>query len=96
MPGPPAKSSSASTDSMPGAKPRTTPIANARPLEWTEALTDVTDGHVPEAVYDAVRDHFSEKELADLTWAVAAINAWNRISIAFRSEAGTYRAGEQA
>ena len=61
-------------------------------LEWTEALTNVTDGHVPDAVYDAVRGHFSEKELADLTWAVAAINAWNRISIAFRSEAGTYKA----
>ena len=62
-------------------------------LEWTEALTDITDGHVPDAVYDAVRGHFSEKELADLTWAVAAINAWNRVAIAFRSEAGTYRAG---
>src|ERR671919_2228938 len=60
-------------------------------LEWTEALTNITDGHVPDAVYDAVRGHFSEKELADLTWAVAAINAWNRVAIAFRSEAGTYK-----
>ena len=59
-------------------------------LEWTEALTNITDGHVPDAVYDAVRGHFSDKELADLTWAVAAINAWNRVAIAFRSEAGTY------
>lgn len=62
-------------------------------LEWTEALTSVTDGHVPDAVFDAVRGHFSDKELADLTWAVAAINAWNRIAIAFRSEAGTYKPG---
>ena len=61
-------------------------------LEWTEALTNITDGHVPDAVYDAVRGHFSDKELADLTWAVAAINAWNRVAIAFRSEAGTYKA----
>ena len=61
-------------------------------LEWTEALTNITDGHVPDAVYDVVRGHFSDKELADLTWAVAAINAWNRVSIALRSEAGTYRA----
>jgi AhpD family alkylhydroperoxidase len=60
-------------------------------LEWTEALTNVTDGHVPDAVFDAVRGHFSDEELADLTWAVAAINAWNRVSIAFRSEAGTYK-----
>src|SRR6185312_11280249 len=43
-------------------------------LEWTEALTNVTAGHVPDAVYDAVRGHFSDKELSDLTWAVAAIN----------------------
>jgi AhpD family alkylhydroperoxidase len=60
-------------------------------LEWTEALTNITDGHVPDAAYDAVRSHFSEKELADLTWAVAAINAWNRVAIAFRSEAGKYK-----
>jgi AhpD family alkylhydroperoxidase len=60
-------------------------------LEWTEALTKVTDGHVPDAVYEAVRGSFTDKELADLTWAVAAINAWNRVAIAFRSEAGSYK-----
>jgi AhpD family alkylhydroperoxidase len=60
-------------------------------LEWTEALTNVTDGHVRDTVYDTVRSHFSEKEVADLTWAVAGINAWNRIAIAFRSEAGKYK-----
>lgn len=62
-------------------------------FEWTEALTSITDGHVPDSVYDAVRGHFTEKELADLTWAVAAINAWNRVAIAFRSEAGKYKPG---
>jgi AhpD family alkylhydroperoxidase len=60
-------------------------------LEWTEALTNVTDGRVPDTAFDAVRGHFSDKELVDLTWAVAAINAWNRVAIAFRSEAGTYK-----
>lgn len=60
-------------------------------LEWTEALTNIQDGHAPDAVYDAVRGHFSDKELADLTWAIAAINAWNRVAIGFRSEAGSYR-----
>ena len=60
-------------------------------LAWTEALTDITDGHVADAVYDEVRVHFSDKALADLAWAVAAINAWNRVAIAFRSEAGSYR-----
>ena len=60
-------------------------------LAWTEALTNVTDGHDPDAAFDAVRGHFQDKELADLSWVVAAINAWNRIAIAFRSEAGSYR-----
>ncbi|HZW08162.1 MAG TPA: carboxymuconolactone decarboxylase family protein [Phycisphaerales bacterium] len=62
-------------------------------LEWTEALTNVTSGHVPDSVYDSVRGHFSQKELADLTWAIAAINAWNRVAIALRSEAGAYKPG---
>ncbi len=61
-------------------------------LEWTEALTNIADGHAPDAVYEAVRAQFSEKELVDLTWAIAGINAWNRVSIAFRAEAGTYKA----
>ena len=67
-------------------------------FEWTEALTNIHTphgehgSHVPDVVYDAVRGHFSEKELVDLTWAVAAINAWNRVAIAFRSEAGSYKA----
>jgi AhpD family alkylhydroperoxidase len=64
-------------------------------LEWTEAVTDIQDGHAPDAAYDAVRSHFSDKELVDLTWAVAAINAWNRVAIAFRSEAGAYKAHPQ-
>jgi AhpD family alkylhydroperoxidase len=60
-------------------------------LDWTEAVTRVADGQVPDAVYDAVRPHFSEKELADLTLAIAAINAWNRLSIAARLTPGTYQ-----
>ena len=60
-------------------------------LAWTEAVTRVTDGHVPEQVYEEVRPHFSEKELADLTLAVATINAWNRLAIASRSVPGTYQ-----
>jgi len=39
-----------------------------------------------------VRSHFSEKELADLTWIIAAINAWNRVAVSMRSPAGSYRA----
>jgi AhpD family alkylhydroperoxidase len=54
-------------------------------LAWTEALTLVADGHVPDAVYDLARKQFSEKELVDLTAAAVAINAWNRVAIAFRA-----------
>ncbi len=59
-------------------------------LEWTEAVTRITDGHVPDAVHERVRLHLSERELSDLTLAVAAINAWNRLSIAARLVPGNY------
>jgi AhpD family alkylhydroperoxidase len=65
-------------------------------LAWTEALTLVAENHVPDEIYDEVRQHFSEKELADLSLAVVAINGWNRLSISFRSEAGTYQPGDVA
>lgn len=60
-------------------------------LAWTEAVTLVADGQVPDSVYDAVGPHFTTTELADLTCAVATINAWNRISIAGRTVPGGYR-----
>lgn len=53
-------------------------------LEWTEALTLVSHDHVPDAVWQAVRPHFSDEELVDLTLLVSAINAWNRFAISFR------------
>src|SRR5579864_6931650 len=60
-------------------------------LEWTEAVTRITDGHVPDAIYEEVRRHFNEKELSDLTFAVATINAWNRLCIAARIVPGSYQ-----
>jgi AhpD family alkylhydroperoxidase len=60
-------------------------------LAWTEAVTLVTQGHVPDAVYEEARAHFSAKELSDLTLAVAAINAWNRLCIAARIVPGGYQ-----
>jgi AhpD family alkylhydroperoxidase len=60
-------------------------------LEWTEALTLISHDHVPEALYQRVREQFSQKELVDLTWAVAAINTWNRIAISFRVVPGSYQ-----
>ncbi|HWI99217.1 MAG TPA: carboxymuconolactone decarboxylase family protein [Burkholderiales bacterium] len=62
-------------------------------LEWTEALTLIGEGHVPDAVYASAREHFSEEELVNLALAVVTINGWNRFSIAFRAEAGKYRPG---
>jgi AhpD family alkylhydroperoxidase len=53
-------------------------------LGWIEAVTFVAQGHVPDEVFEAVRQEFSEKEIVDLTAAAIAINSWNRIAIAFR------------
>jgi AhpD family alkylhydroperoxidase len=60
-------------------------------LAWTEAVTRISDGGVADDLYAEARGQFSEKELVDLTWAVAAINAWNRVAISFRSVPGTYQ-----
>jgi alkylhydroperoxidase family enzyme len=60
-------------------------------LAWTEAVTNLKDGHVPEPAYQAARRFFGEKELADLTLCIVAINGWNRLNIAFRTPAGTYQ-----
>jgi AhpD family alkylhydroperoxidase len=60
-------------------------------LEWTEAVTLVADGHVPDDVYERVREQFSEKEMVNLTMAVVAINSWNRLAISFRAVPGSYQ-----
>ena len=54
-------------------------------LAWTEAVTLVSQTHVPDAVCEEVRSKFGEDELVKLTLLVATINAWNRIAISFRS-----------
>ncbi len=60
-------------------------------LAWAEAVTLVTEGHVPDEVYELARRQFSEEELINLTLAVVTINGWNRLSIAFRSVPGAYQ-----
>ena len=60
-------------------------------LAWTEAVTLVTQGHVSDAVYREAREQFSEQDLVNLALAVASINSWNRMSIAFRKAAGAYQ-----
>jgi AhpD family alkylhydroperoxidase len=60
-------------------------------LAWAEAVTHVTEGHVPDQVYEQARAQFSQDQLANLTLAITAINSWNRLNIAFRTVAGTYQ-----
>ena len=60
-------------------------------LAWTEAVTNLREGHVPDEVYEQAKKQFSEKEIANLTLAVAAINAWNRLAISSRTPAGAYQ-----
>jgi AhpD family alkylhydroperoxidase len=60
-------------------------------LAWTEAVTLVSETHVPDDVYALVRAHFNETELANLTLAIVAINGANRLNVAFRTVAGSYR-----
>ena len=62
-------------------------------LAWTEAVTRVTEGHVPDEVYAEVAEQFDEQELAALTLAVVAINSFNRLNVAFRIEGGSYQPG---
>ena len=67
---------------------REAPVYSAREraaLEWVEAITLVTQGHVSDAAFETVRNQFTEKEIVDLTAAAVAINSWNRIAIAFRA-----------
>jgi AhpD family alkylhydroperoxidase len=75
---------------------RETPYYSAREraaLEWTEALTLVSETHIPDDAYERVREHFSEEELAHLSLAIVAINGWNRLNVAARTVPGDYVAG---
>ena len=60
-------------------------------LAWAEAVTRLTDQEVSDEVYDQAQKEFDDKELAQLTLAVGAINAWNRLNVAFRTPAGNYK-----
>lgn len=53
-------------------------------LGWAEAVTRVSETHVPDADYAAAAAEFSDKELADLTYAIGLMNVFNRLGIAFR------------
>jgi AhpD family alkylhydroperoxidase len=65
-------------------------------LAWTEAVTRLGAGGVPDEVYALAREHFGEEELVNLTVAVVAINGWNRLNVAFRTVPGAYQAQERS
>ena len=65
-------------------------------LAWTEAVTLVSQTHVPDDVYEETKKHFSEQELVDLTLAVGMINMWNRLAISTRSVPGRYKPAQTA
>ena len=65
-------------------------------LAWIEAITLVSQTHVPDAVYEEARRQFSEKEIVDLTFVASTINAWNRLAIALRAVPGHYRPASAA
>jgi len=60
-------------------------------LAWTEAVTNVRDGHVRDEVFEELKKYFNEREIADLTLAVGQINVWNRLAIAARAIPGLYQ-----
>lgn len=60
-------------------------------LAWTEAVTLLTEGFVPDDVFDEARQQFTEAELISLTMAIIGINGWNRLNVSFRTEAGGYQ-----
>jgi AhpD family alkylhydroperoxidase len=55
-------------------------------LAWTESLTNVSRTHAPDEDFDALKPHFSDQEIADLTLAIGVINTWNRLAIGLRSQ----------
>ena len=65
-------------------------------LAWTEAVTLVAESQVPDDIYDEARKQFSEEELVNLTMALVAINAANRLNIAFRTVPGSYQVRRRA
>ena len=64
-------------------------------LALTEAITLVSQGHVPDALYEQARKTFSEEELVNLTLAIITINGWNRLAITFRMVPGEYQPGRK-
>lgn len=60
-------------------------------LAWAEAVTMVSQEEITDELYAEARRHFTEKELVDLTYAIIAINGWNRLNVSFQTTVGSYQ-----
>jgi len=60
-------------------------------LELAESVTRISEDHVPDEIFAAVKQHYTDQEIVNLTWAIIAINSWNRLAITFRAEPGHYK-----
>jgi AhpD family alkylhydroperoxidase len=60
-------------------------------LEWTEAVTNISQTHVPDEAYARLASQFSEDEIVALTFGVVVINSWNRLAVSFRAPVGNYK-----
>lgn len=60
-------------------------------LKWTEALTEISDRHISDELYESVREYFNEDEMIILTLSIVAINGWNRLAIGFGTVPGSYK-----
>ena len=65
-------------------------------LAWTEAVTNIQQGHAPDELYEETRKFFDEKEIVNLTMAIVTINSWNRLAISFRAVPGTYQPAKKS
>ncbi len=78
---------------------REAPLFTAREraaLAWTEALTELGRHGVDDALFEATRQHFSEQEVVDLTYAIALINAWNRLGVGLQPDLPPEKTGVSA
>lgn len=60
-------------------------------LAWAEAVTLLTEGFVPDAVYEQAHAQFSDAEMIQLTMVIVSMNTWNRMNVSFRIPAGDYQ-----
>jgi AhpD family alkylhydroperoxidase len=60
-------------------------------LEWAEAVTLLSENHIPDDLYERTRLHFTEQELISVTMAAIAINSWNRVNVSFRTQVSNYK-----